>query len=47
MVAKISVVSDRAGKKRSLAADPQVLTIPHRLPDFLPVWNRSVVWCVT
>jgi hypothetical protein len=27
-VAKVSVVSDTAGEKKSLAADPQVLTIP-------------------
>jgi len=27
-VAKVSVVSDTAGEKKSLAADPLVLTIP-------------------
>jgi hypothetical protein len=30
--AKVSVVSDMAGEKKSLAADPQVLTIPRRAP---------------
>ncbi len=27
-VAKVSVIGDTAGEKKSLAADPQVLTIP-------------------
>jgi hypothetical protein len=31
-VAKTSVVSDTAGEKKSLTADPQVLTIPRSNP---------------